>query len=68
MQLRNAIFPKRKSYDILICVATPIQARKGGLTYGSVSIVYYLCRGKCSCLLHLQMVGWREVIGNQPRA
>ena len=43
-------------------VATPILARKGGLTYGRTA--YNICRfscGKCSSLLHMQMVGQKRL-------
>jgi len=47
-------------------VATPIPAREGGESNGFIYSFYYFCRGKCSCLLHMQMVGQKWIIGNQP--
>ena len=39
-------------------VATPITAKKGGLTYGrNAYIVYHFYYGRCSLPLYLQMVG-----------
>ena len=31
-----------------------------------VNVIFSLCFGKCSCLLHLQMVGRRRITGSQP--
>lgn len=53
----TTFYNQKKSYNIV--VASPIQAKKGGVTYGYNYIIYYLCYGKYSSLLCLQMVGWR---------
>lgn len=47
--------------DIIVNVATPIQAEKGGLTYGRHTYCFFcLSCGKYSLPLYLQMVGQRQ--------
>ena len=47
--------------DIIVNVATPIQAEKGGLTYGRHTYCFFcLGCGKYSLPLYLQMVGQRQ--------
>lgn len=52
---------KNKSifHVILGLLPLPIQAQKGGLTYGIIYFILSLRHGECACLLHLQMVGRR---------
>ena len=45
-------------------VTAPILVHEGGERVGNIFIVFTLHRGKCDCLLHLQMVRWRRVVGN----
>ena len=55
-----------------ICYNTCVTAsytgtERGVFSYGSYSIILPLRYGECSCLLHMQMVGRRWLIGNQPQ-
>lgn len=51
-----------------IYVATPRQARKGGVCLVEfISIFWNFCCGQYSSILYLQVVGQRQVAGNQPK-
>ena len=45
--------------DILSPLLPLYRQGKGVLTYRYSHIVYHFCCGECSCLLHMQMVGWK---------
>lgn len=37
----------------------PYTGTERGVPLGFNHIIFLLCLGKCSCLLHMQMAGWR---------
>lgn len=71
---RTRLFPARKfalrkrEKEYIMTVLLPLYwRRKGVLIYGNIRYIYPFCHGKHCSLLCLQMVGRKEVIGNQPR-
>ena len=60
-------FTLQVRYGIIRMLPPPDRHRKGGLTYGLSLIISHFRLGECSCLLPLQMVGQKEVSGNQPK-
>lgn len=57
----------RLIYGIIGNVTAPILVAGRGAQHGICNLICCLCCGRCSRILHLQMVEQRSIAGNQPR-
>lgn len=64
--IRKMLLPKAIQSCYTIQATTSRLVRKGGVPVERIFIIFRLRYGKYSCLLYLQMAGWRSVSGSQP--
>lgn len=64
--IRKILLPKAIQSCYTIQATTSRLVQKGGVPVERSFIIFTLCHGICSCLLHLQMAGRRFVSGSQP--